>query len=184
MYTTVFAANPNYSLSPSLTIGSELGMRTTSLRVAVKPTHDRCCWGSLCCCWPVAAAAAAALAAVEGTKAWDIDGTAASRLRAVSHNDDGNIFAKIAPSSSTEGLLTGYPPLFRLEEGVLDKARSHRPQVRQSGTKFESTEHRGKFEGVGTFNLVPSSGPPCPASENQQDRAAVASRPARSWGCN
>lgn len=31
-------------LFSSLTIGSELGMRTTSLRVAAKPAHDRRCW--------------------------------------------------------------------------------------------------------------------------------------------
>lgn len=75
----------------SLTMGSELGIRTTSLRVAAMPTPDLRCFISCCCSfccgcwWPVAAAA---LATVDGTKAWDAGGAAtANRLRPVSHTD-------------------------------------------------------------------------------------------------
>ncbi len=93
------APPPMISLMCFLTMGSELGIRTTSLRVAAIPTPDLCCF-SICCCsrccgwWPVVAAAAAALAAVDGTKACDTGAAAASRLRPVSHTD-GHILHKI-----------------------------------------------------------------------------------------
>lgn len=77
-----------------LTMGSELGIRTTSLRVtAARLTSDLRCSCSFCFCCPVAAADPAARAAVDGTKASDTqhrDAAATSKLMPVSvaHADD------------------------------------------------------------------------------------------------